>query len=99
LGEFPYKDRKGRITENIVLLQQQIGELQKGKLEHHLGRMSIADSVKEFIRKCLVTSIEKRTYGMIAETEFYKSIKKPYNEDVKKYAKQYECEKKRSKIV
>jgi hypothetical protein len=95
LGEFPYKDRKGRITENIVLLQQQIGELQKGKLEHHLGQMSIADSVKEFIRKCLVTSIKERTYDMIAETEFYKSIKEePYNEVVKKYAKQYDSEKK-----
>uniref|UniRef100_A0A914E3H2 mitogen-activated protein kinase kinase n=1 Tax=Acrobeloides nanus TaxID=290746 RepID=A0A914E3H2_9BILA len=94
LGEFPYKDRKGRITENIVLLQKQIGELQTKNLENHLGQMSIADSVKEFIRTCLVTSIKERTYDMIAGTEFYKSIKKPYNEVVKKYAEQYESDKK-----
>uniref|UniRef100_A0A914DK45 mitogen-activated protein kinase kinase n=1 Tax=Acrobeloides nanus TaxID=290746 RepID=A0A914DK45_9BILA len=93
LGKLPYKDRKGRLTENIVLLKQQIGELQTSNLDDHLGQKSIADSVKGFIQKCLVTSIEERTYDMIAGTEFYKSIKKPYNEVVKKYVKQYESEK------
>uniref|UniRef100_A0A914EN26 mitogen-activated protein kinase kinase n=1 Tax=Acrobeloides nanus TaxID=290746 RepID=A0A914EN26_9BILA len=93
LGEFPYKDHKGRITENIVLLQKQIGELQTTNWKHLLGQMSIEGSVKEFIKKCLVTSIKERTYDMIAGTEFCKSIKGPYNEVVRKYAEQYESEK------
>uniref|UniRef100_A0A914DHS5 mitogen-activated protein kinase kinase n=1 Tax=Acrobeloides nanus TaxID=290746 RepID=A0A914DHS5_9BILA len=92
-GELPYKDSKGRITGNIILLQKQIGEFGTKNLEDLLRQMSISDSIKVFIWNCLVTPIKERTYEMIAETELYTSVKEPYNEVVKKYAKQYKSEK------
>uniref|UniRef100_A0A914CKK0 mitogen-activated protein kinase kinase n=1 Tax=Acrobeloides nanus TaxID=290746 RepID=A0A914CKK0_9BILA len=71
-GSVPYKDRKGNVPNNIILLQNLILNLDSNKVvEEAFPVGSFSDETREFIRLCLNKVKSRPKYDGLKQTRFY----------------------------
>ena len=74
-GSVPYRDRKGNIPNNIILLQNLIVNLDTNKtVEDALKGYTIG--TKDFVKSCLKKVEVRPKYDDLMATQFYKSCEK-----------------------
>uniref|UniRef100_A0A914DES5 mitogen-activated protein kinase kinase n=1 Tax=Acrobeloides nanus TaxID=290746 RepID=A0A914DES5_9BILA len=74
-GSVPYKDKKGNIPNNIILLQNLIVNLDTNKtVEDALKGYN--EETKDFVKSCLKKIEERPKYDNLMDTQFYKRCEK-----------------------
>uniref|UniRef100_A0A914D028 mitogen-activated protein kinase kinase n=1 Tax=Acrobeloides nanus TaxID=290746 RepID=A0A914D028_9BILA len=74
-GSVPYRDRKGNIPNNIILLQNMIVNLDTSKtVEEALKGYN--EETKDFVKSCLKKVEERPKYDNLMDTQFYKYCEK-----------------------
>uniref|UniRef100_A0A914C7P1 Protein kinase domain-containing protein n=1 Tax=Acrobeloides nanus TaxID=290746 RepID=A0A914C7P1_9BILA len=71
-GSVPYRDRKGLIPNNIILLQNLILTLDPiATVDEHLD--GYTKEIKDFVKSCLKKVNDRPKYNDLMETPFYKN--------------------------
>ena len=74
-GSVPYKDKRGNIPNNIILLQNLIVNLNTNKTVEE-AFIGYTEGTKDFVKSCL-KKVEKRPkYDDLMATQFYQSCEK-----------------------
>jgi hypothetical protein len=74
-GRVPYRDRKGNIPNNIILLQNLIVNLDTNKtVEDAMG--GYTEGIKNFMKSCMKKVEERPKYDNLMDTQFYKFCEK-----------------------
>uniref|UniRef100_A0A914D1P2 mitogen-activated protein kinase kinase n=1 Tax=Acrobeloides nanus TaxID=290746 RepID=A0A914D1P2_9BILA len=74
-GSVPYRDRKGNIPNNIILLQNLILNLDTSKtVEDTMG--GYTEGIKNFMKSCLKKVEERPKHDDLMATQFYKCCEK-----------------------
>lgn len=82
LGTVPYKDSKGNIPNNIILLQNQIINLKAKELVDSTFLIpTYSEEVREFVRLCLQDIEFRPKYDELQATAFYQRYGLMVNEE------------------
>uniref|UniRef100_A0A914ESH1 mitogen-activated protein kinase kinase n=1 Tax=Acrobeloides nanus TaxID=290746 RepID=A0A914ESH1_9BILA len=81
-GSVPYKDKRGRMPQNIILLQNLILQLDTPKLvKETFQEDSFSNVTREFVQLCLNRVPDRPKYSKLQETAFYKQYGVIKNKD------------------